>query len=496
MPAAEIRFEAASNYEDALARAADDEGIEREYWDIVGQKHEASSDLRRRILAASGWDTSIFESVEQERKRRFEQEARSVFPKTLVVSESDKTVPLTIPLSSAGSICFEILMEDGQRLAGSLETSQITAVSDLVSDDGKWSTYKLPLPVELPLGYHRLKVSIDGNSVGEGFLIVCPDHAYLPEDLKAGARIAGFNVALYGLRSDRNWGCGDFTDLRSMIDWAAGELQISFIGLNPLHALHNRVPYNTSPYLPLSIFYKNLIYIDIESVPECRSSHYARCLLDSPRLQNKLRKLRETDFVQYEAVDRLKRQFLKVLFRQFRRDRTSARAKRFAEYAKREGDLLHKFAIYCALDEVLHNQNRNRWTWRDWPLEYQFPDSQASRNFAERKSNLVEFYKYVQFVIDEQLSEANAYAKQRLRIGLYHDLALATDNAGSDLWAHRSFYVNGCRVGAPPDDFSPNGQDWGFPPPNSSAHRKMATSFIARAFARSQRVEVRCESIT
>ncbi len=59
-----------------------------------------------------------------------------------------------------------------------------------------------------------------------------------------------------------------------------------------------------------------------------------------------------------------------------------------------------------------------------------------------------------------------------MEIGLYHDLAVATDSYGSDLWANREFYVNGCRVGAPPDDFSPNGQDWGFPPPNTDAHRE------------------------
>jgi 4-alpha-glucanotransferase len=73
--------------------------------------------------------------------------------------------------------------------------------------------------------------------------------------------------------------------------------------------------------------------------------------------------------------------------------------------------------------------------------------------------------------LEEQLSEAQAYARSvGMSIGLYHDLAVATDSCGSDLWAHAKFYVNGCRVGAPPDDFSPKGQDWGFPPPNGIAH--------------------------
>ena len=92
--------------------------------------------------------------------------------------------------------------------------------------------------------------------------------------------------------------------------------------------------------------------------------------------------------------------------------------------------------------------------------------------FAYEHSRTVEFYKYVQFVIDEQLTATQTYAKEiGMEIGLYHDLAVATDSCGADLWAHRAFFVNGCRVGAPPDDFSPKGQDWGFPPPNVLEHR-------------------------
>ncbi len=290
-----------------------------------------------------------------------------------------------------------------------------------------------------------------------------------------GGKTAGFNVALYGLRSGRNWGCGDFTDLRALTEWAKREVGFSFIGLNPLHALHNRVPYNTSPYLPLSIHYKNLIYIDIERVPEFATSRCAQAIAQSPRTQIQLRALREAEAVSYHEVDRLKERFLKLLYHEFRKPGNHGiqRTQAFTAYCEREGDLLHKFALYCALDEILHKQDRNRWTWRDWPVEYQSPDSDASQNFAQCHARTVEFYKYVQFVIDEQLAEAQQHAKQiGMEIGLYHDLAVATDSCGSDLWAHGAYYVNGCRVGAPPDDFSPKGQDWGFPPPNARAHRE------------------------
>ncbi len=474
MPVPQVKFEPSSGYEDALARAADENGIYREYWDILGSKHEVSSEVRRRILTALGLDVSSLETVEQERVRMFQRTAAFVLPPTLVISASEKIVPLSFAASFEASICFEILLEEGGALAGTVEVSELPVQREWAMGDMRWLTYELAVPPEIPLGYHTLKISLNEKAVAKSHLIVYPDRVYLPDNLNSGGRTAGFNVTLYGLRSDRNWGCGDFTDLRSLIDWASAEIGVSFIGLNPLHALHNRVPYNTSPYLPLSTLYKNFIYIDIESVPETSTSQCAQRLLHSPRIQDTIYKLRQAEFVQYQKIDRLKRRFLKVLYREFQRGwkQNSPRAKQFAEYVAREGDLLHKFALYSALDEVLHKQDRNRWTWRDWPMEYQAPESDACRNFAEQHSQLVEFYKYVQFVIDEQLAAAEDHAKQRLSIGLYHDVALATDNAGSDLWAHRKFYVNGCRVGAPPDDFSPNGQDWAFPPPCSSAHRE------------------------
>lgn len=470
-----IEFEPAADYNSALSKAADECGIDGEYWDIFGKRREVSGEVRRKILEALGWDTASFEAIEQRRRARFEEAFAQPLAKAAVIGESEKSVLLTLPADAkSASICFEIVLEDGQQLSGSIDTAQLRVARQIVVHGRESLAFELGLPAEVPLGYHTLKVNVNGRAAGESNLIVCPDRAYLPDALTHNGRTAGFNVALYGLRSERNWGCGDFTDLRVLCDWASKEIGFSMIGVNPLHALANRAPYNTSPYLPLSMFYKNLIYIDIEAVPECKTSSCAQQLLKSPRFQETLRSVREAEFVEYERVDRLKRRFLKLLFREFRRSRADkpARAKAFFHYCAREGELLERFALYSALDEILHKQSPNCWVWGDWAFEYQDPQSVACVQFAKEHSRLVEFYKYIQFIIEEQLAAAQSYAKEcGMPIGLYHDLALATDKCGSDLWAHRGFYVNGCRVGAPPDDFSPDGQDWAFPPPNPLAHR-------------------------
>jgi 4-alpha-glucanotransferase len=328
-----------------------------------------------------------------------------------------------------------------------------------------------PLPDEMPIGYHELSVSC-GTVTSSTRLIVCPEKAYLPQNLAGGGRAAGVAVSLYGLRSKRNWGCGDFGDLKRMVDWVAEDLGGAFIGLNPLHAIHNRQPFNTSPYLPNSVFYGNPIYIDIERLEDFVMSPEARAAFSSPEMQTVLESLRSAEYVEYESVYALKLRFLRLCFDAFMRvSRGGPQYAEFRKYAAREGELLDRFATYCALDEWLHKSNEGLWTWRDWPAEYQNPSSEATRRFAADHPEEILFHKYVQWQFDRQLGEAQDYAVRKgLPIGLYHDLALATDRCGSDLWGHRDFFVNGCRVGAPPDGFAPKGQDWGFPPPNAERH--------------------------
>jgi hypothetical protein len=181
--------------------------------------------------------------IELERGRSFERKAACSSQKTIVVSAADPFVPVSYPAGLHAQFDdFEVQLEGGTTVETHLEFG-------LAAMDGKpkinglnWTTYRLPLPSGVPLGYHTMTIASRRQAGVRAHLIVCPDKAYLPESLAHGGRTAGFNVSLYGLRSERNWGCGDFTDLRALIDWAAREIGFSFIGLNPLHALHNRVP--------------------------------------------------------------------------------------------------------------------------------------------------------------------------------------------------------------------------------------------------------------
>jgi 4-alpha-glucanotransferase len=435
-------------------------GVETEYWDIWGRQHHASTELETAILRSLGVDTgssaALHDAIQRrERRSRLTPLAPAIF---LTAGHPPHEIPISPPAGRADSrAVLRLRLEDGATL-------------DLEVEPG---AQRLRLPDDLPLGYHELSLQIAGESWRPSSLIVCPERAYEPAWLGEG-RAAGLAISLYGLRSQRNWGCGDTTDLCALIDWAAERTGTSFIALNPLHAIANRQPYNTSPYLPNSIFYRNPIYLDVETIPEFRSSARAMALIESQSVRKEIAALRAAELVEYARVYALKLRFLNLLFQAFLdnewRDGT-ARAAELKEYIEREGDLLHRFAVHSALDRAIHRECHAVWNWQSWPEQYKDPESDATREFARKHWRRVLFHKYVQWQLDVQLAAAQRHALDRgLGIGLYHDLALATDRFGSDLWAHREFYVSGCRVGAPPDGFSPKGQDWGFPPPASERH--------------------------
>lgn len=427
--------------DDALRHAAERNGVQQDFWDIFGHRHFTAPETNRAILTALGFDCASMESLNRSLAEREAAEASRPLPPVLVVGEN---ATLQIPgKSQTGSVELEITLESGER-------RRVLFENGVAQHNPR-----------LPLGYHEARLVAGPEIASDEFamrLIVTPDHAWPP----APGKHAGLGVTLYGLRSPRNWGVGDFRDLRDLIDWAAPALHVDFIALNPLHAIHNRRPYNTSPYLPNSIFYRNFLYLDVEDVPGYDA---IRARFEAGGSCAERSRLRDSQTVEYEQVAVLKRRALDMIFR------GNPPTPECRDWIAHEGELLRLYATWCAIDEYLHARNPDLWVWPDWPEPYRNPCSDAVRRFAADHEREILFHGWLQWNVDRQLARVQEHARSRgMAIGLYHDLALATDRCGSDLWAHRRFFVAGCRVGSPPDDFSPTGQDWSFPPPDSRQH--------------------------
>ena len=477
-----------STYDEALDRAAKLWGIQPDYWDIWGKHHITPAETKRAILHSLGVATGSKEELDEALAARARQEWTRLVAPCLVISQTQRPrqFPLNLPADLAALDARLTLKPENAEPQMRDVPLRDLPVADTMNFNGESHVRKLvPLPEELPLGYHDLEVRV-GGACASTRVIVAPDRAYLPDGLRA----AGVAIALYGVRSERNWGCGDFRDLQGVVDWVADQVGASFVALNPLHAIHNRRPYNTSPYLPNSIFYQNWLYLDVEGIPDFAACPRAQRLWAKPEIQQEVAALRASEFVEYERVQALKMRFLKPLFATFLREyhAGSARAREFQQYIDCEGELLRRFATYCALDEWIHSRNPNVWLWTDWPEPFRNPDSAETEAFRKKHWRLVLFYQYLEWQINLQLSAAQQHSRDKgLSIGLYHDLALATDRFGSDLWAHRSFYAAGCRVGSPPDDFSPQGQDWAFPPPNAAQHRESGYRLFVESIRKNSR---------
>jgi 4-alpha-glucanotransferase len=478
------------SFEELLDRAAAACGIAPGYWDIWGKQHTTNTDVKQAILASLGVRSGTPEELERSLAERTRREWSRLAPPCLVASEAGPhALPLSVPVEALREAAtVAIRLEDGATITREAKLPELPQDGSLEIDGCAFVRKLVPLPA-LPLGYHEILVSA-GPLAAQTRYIVTPDRVWTEPGSDPAARSAGVAVSLYGLRSARNWGCGDFRDLADVVDWAASELRASFVGLNPLHAIHNRRPFNTSPYLPNSVFYLNFLYLDVEGIEDYRKCRRARLLRGHSDTCSELERLRAAPFVEYERVAALKFRFLKLLFVQFLREwrADSPRAREFNAFRDEEGELLEKFATFSALHEYLHKRDPNLWIWPDWPPEYHDPDSAAVRDFRAKHWRSVLFYQYLQWQVDAQLRGAQKRTRERrLAIGLYHDLALATDRFGSDLWAHRPYYVTGCRVGAPPDDFSPSGQDWAFPPPDSQRHRDNGYRLFAESIRKNCR---------
>ena len=272
---------------------------------------------------------------------------------------------------------------------------------------------------------------------------------YQPELLRHGGRVWGFMVQLYGVRSSRNWGIGDFGDLRELVELAA-KLGAAVVGVNPLHATQG------SPYSPSSRHALNLSYLDVEAIPEFSASAAARRLVRSRAFQEKLRSLRETELVDYAAVAQAKLEVLERIF----------------DAGEKTGSGPSNFAIFEALREKLGGG------WQRWPREYRKPGSAAVKEFARRHARRVAFHDWVQAQARAQLDAVQRRARELgMPIGLYVDLALGADRGGAEVWAEQDVFAVDVSCGAPPDEFNPKGQDWGLPPYSPRALR--ATGYRA-----------------
>ena len=437
-----------------LVDLAQAHGVATEYWDWQGRHVTVSAAAIRAVLTALGVDAEGDEAVERAIADVELAPWRRTLPATVVLREG--WTPWVYAHVAAGTgIRLEVHLEDGT-------TRDVPAVDRWVPDrtvEGRAigeATFELP--GDLPLGWHRLVAHLEAPALDprstEATVVVTPQRLELPPAV-ANGRVVGLMAQLYQVRSAESWGVGDLGDLADLATWAAAAHDADFVLINPLHAAEPVAPLEPSPYLPTTRRFVNPLYLRVEDVPEiARLDHagHRRVLA----LAAEARALNAEDRIDRDAAWTAKREALRLAFEV---PLTGRRERSFVEFCDREGDGLTTYATWCALVEAHGPQ------WTQWPAELQVATSPAVATFRERHVSDVDFHRWLQWLLEQQLAAAQRDAESAgMPLGIVHDLAVGVHPTGADAWGLGDALARGVTVGAPPDQFNQLGQDWSQPP--------------------------------
>ncbi|EKO3591217.1 4-alpha-glucanotransferase [Vibrio metschnikovii] len=447
----------------ALKQVAEMARIADSYVSAWGDEATVSDDTIRRLLASLGYDTTNDQTLLASAQKKHKKE---VLDPVLVISEGDAIeVPLYLGVSARESeFNWRIETEQGEVLEGYLQ-------SQIVRDErAEGGPLVFALPSGLAWGYHTLLVTRKRRKAPYTMtLIIAPRACYKQPALLQGKKLWGPSIQLYTLRTQHNWGMGDFGDLKQLVADIASRGG-DFVGLNPIHSLFPANPEGASPYSPSSRRWLNILYIDVSSVPEFALSAEAQQQVGSQDFQQRLQKVRETHWVNYTEVAELKMSVLPLLFNEFKRrhlDNNTDRARAFLAFVEQGGESLVHQAAFDALHTDLHAQDNQVWGWPVFPEKYRHFDNAAVQKYIEEHRERVHLYMYLQWVADTQINEVQALADEKgMAVGLYRDLAVGVADSGAETWADNGSLVLDASIGAPPDVLGPLGQNWGLPPLN------------------------------
>jgi 4-alpha-glucanotransferase len=441
-------------------------GIEESFRDARGTVQMTTPATRHALLAAMGVSANTEEAAVAALDALDREEWIDRLPAVQVAFETAAvTVPITYP-AGTGTLTWRLSLESGEEKCGQVRFERLQLLHRRDIDDKSYEQRSLLLETQIPFGYHRLALA-PGDA--ESTLIVTPGKCWLPPEIERGKRLWGVAAQLYLLKSNTNWGIGDYADLSRLAHLLVGS-GAQAIGLNPLHAMFVDDPEHASPYSPASRLLLNVLNIDVMAVAEASSCTEALKRIQAEDFQRELRESRESERVDYTRVTRLKIPILKIIFKSwFGQD--ARRWQEFEAYRSRADESFERSCLFLALREHFAAQTPSRADWRDWPADFQKPEAPGVKQFVEDRPELITFQVWLQFLADTQLAEA-ARAADPMTVGLYRDLAVGADPSGAETWSNQQAVIADAQVGAPPDIYNPTGQAWGLPPFHPLALRK------------------------
>ena len=377
-------------------------------------------------------------------------------PPVVVVWDAGRTqFALRLPEKPATeSAKLHIELEDGVVQERDLDLTKARITDRTRLDRKAYVELSLSLPAGLPFGYHRLCLEVAGRQL-QSTVISAPRKAYSPQHGPSW----GVFLPLYALHSKRSWGIGDYTDLKRLVQWA-GERGAGLVATLPLLPAFLDKPFSPSPYEPVSRLFWNEVFVD----PEARFDGEAPSV--DPALARQARDLTDTPEVNYAAVMRLKRE---ALFAQSQALVDDSDAARDMEAYLDSRPEVRDYAKFRAAVENLGPD------WRKWPRRQRNGNLRPDDYDAE----VARYYEFAQWRASSQMHDAAGTAAA-LGMRSYLDLPVGVHQQGYDAWRYRDVFGQGVTVGAPPDLYATNGQNWGFQPLIPGALRRTGFDYVKR----------------
>ncbi len=334
--------------------------------------------------------------------------------------------------------------DDPRPLVPAGSTLVLEDATELQLPGGPGAEVEVPLPSDLPVGYHRL-VGADGL---ERALLVSPGRCHLPSPL----RTWGVTAQLYAARGRSSWGIGDLHDLGTLLAWAEGR-GAGLVGLNPLHAPTPGADPPDSPYSPSTRRWHDPLLIALDDVPGFSDLPDATERRAAGQALDRATGPGGEPVIDRAPVWAAKRDALEAVWAHVRgREHPD-----FALFLADGGEGLHRWGTFCAIADQAEYDGRST-AWPSWPEELRRPGSAAVARVAHEQPDRVRFWCWLQWLVDRQLEAAGA---DRL---VLNDLAVGFAADGFDAWEWQDLVATGVRIGAPPDPLGRDGQDWGLPP--------------------------------
>ena len=457
-------------------------GVGTSYTGMSHDYHEISDSVLIAVLAALGIDARTEEQQNAAIERILrERHERLVAPTLLHVAGTEDEVLVNTGILEMPSA--SITLENGEPYEGTVIVGPGDGAKAFDLGGSFISTASLRIPADVPVGYHTLHVTV-GDRTQDAALISAPDRIELLDPMKKGS-LWGWMAQLYSIRSADSWGVGDFEDLKTMLVDAKRKTGADFVLINPVHAGEPVSPLTPSPYLPVSRRLVNFTYIRPESIPEYASlPDDAKAQVDALHAQAEPLN-GDAQVIDRDAMWKVKMHALWIIFKS---SRSGDRQAAFDAFKKDCGSDLEAYATWCLCYDKwgAPSDDPNNW---EQSLDR---DSKQIDDLRNQFPDTLDFYRWLEWIAADQLAAAQQAAKDAgMVIGVMSDMAVGVHPRGADVWWNPERFAKGATVGAPPDMFNQQGQNWSQPPLNPldleatgyATYRNMVHGMFARAGA-------------